>query len=406
MTDTALNTAKAGYLTQRLVSVAQEVIVTEPDCGTALGRKLTRANISSFDPGLSAVIRGRVLAADLKTPAGKVLFKKGHLLSGAEAKEADTHGVAEVEIRSVLTCQAVRGVCQLCYGTDPGRGQLVEIGEAVGIVAAQAIGEPGTQLTMRTKHSGGVDVGGDIVGGLPRVEEIFECRTPKHQAAVATTAGVVAAVKPSDKENIITILPAPTDKDKKSSAAEPVEYKVSLFRTALVKVGDRIAAGQILTDGPADLHELFRAAGKEVTEEYIIREISNIYELQGASITRKHIEVIIRQMFGRRRVKKSGRLPFEVGEIIDQANWLTAQQEIKKPVDVDAEAETMLFGISEVSLTSSSFLAAVSFQQATRILIKTALAGGLDGLRGLKENVIVGRLIPAGTGLKPDYAAS
>ncbi|MEK7209220.1 MAG: DNA-directed RNA polymerase subunit beta' [Patescibacteria group bacterium] len=407
LTDTALNTAKAGYLTQRLVSVAQEVIVTEHDCGGNSGRKLTRANISSFDPGLSVVIRGRVLTADLKTPTGKVLFKKGHLLSNAEAKEADVQSVTEAEIRSVLTCQAIRGVCQLCYGVDPGRGQLVEIGEAVGIVAAQAIGEPGTQLTMRTKHSGGVDVGGDIVGGLPRVEEIFECRTPKHQAAVASTAGVVAEVKQTDKENIIMILPTPADKDKKSpTATEPVEYKVSLFRTALVKVGDRVAPGQILTDGPADLHELFRAAGREITEEYIIREISNIYELQGASITRKHIEVIIRQMFSRRRIKKNDQTTFEVGEIVDQTNWLEANQEAKKHSGDGGEAEVMLFGISEVSLTSSSFLAAVSFQQATKILIKTALAGGLDRLRGLKENVIVGRLIPAGTGLKPDYAAS
>ncbi|MBI2097635.1 MAG: DNA-directed RNA polymerase subunit beta' [Candidatus Vogelbacteria bacterium] len=402
LTDTALNTAKAGYLTQRLVNVAQEVIVTEPDCGEKHGKKLTRANISSLDAGLANVIRGRVLAADIQLAGGETLFKKGRLLSNVEARQVEAAGVTEAVIRSILTCQSVRGVCQRCYGADPGRGTLVEIGEAVGIVAAQAIGEPGTQLTMRTKHSGGVDVGGDIVGGLPRVEEIFERRLPRHPAAVSVAAAVVAEVRQSDKENVIMVLP--DDRGKKAASQTPIEYKFSLFRTALVKGGDRVVAGQLLTDGPADLMELFRYAGKDATEEYIIGEINNIYELQGASITRKHLEVIIRQMFSRRRVKEIGGTPFEVGEIVEQSDLAEANQDaLKRGLD-RATAETMLLGISEVSLTASSFLAAVSFQQSTKMLIKTALRGGLDRLRGLKENVIVGRLIPAGTGLKSDYA--
>ncbi len=391
LTDTALNTAKAGYLTQRLVNVAQEVVITEADCGDKRGKKLTRANISSFDSGLTNIIRSRVLAADIPG-----LFKKGQLLSNAEAKQVEAAGVEAVVIRSVLTCQSRRGVCQRCYGVDPGRGTLVEIGEAVGIVAAQAIGEPGTQLTMRTKHSGGVDVGGDIVGGLPRVEEIFERRLPKHPAAVSTAAGVVAEVRQADKENIIVVIP--------EAKKEAIEYKFSLFRTALVKTGDHVAAGQILTDGPADLVELFRYGGQDATEEYIISEINNIYELQGASITRKHIEVIIRQMFSRWRIKEPGGSPFEIGEIVEQSDLIEANQEAAKRGLDRATAEMLLLGISEVSLTASSFLAAVSFQQTAKMLIKTALRGGLDRLRGLKENVIVGRLIPAGTGLKPDYA--
>ncbi|MBI2100831.1 MAG: DNA-directed RNA polymerase subunit beta' [Candidatus Vogelbacteria bacterium] len=402
LTDTALNTAKAGYLTQRLVNVAQEVIVTEADCGEKHGKKLTKINISSLEAGLANIIRGRVLAADIQPADGRVLFKKGHLLSNAEAKQVEAAGVMEVVIRSILTCQSVRGVCQRCYGVDPGRGILVEIGEAVGIVAAQAIGEPGTQLTMRTKHSGGVDVGGDIVGGLPRVEEIFERRLPKHPAVISVSAGVVAEVRQADKENIIVVLPA--GRGKKAANQTPLEYKFSLFHTALVKTGDQVAAGQLLTDGPADLLELFRYAGKDAAEEYIISEINNIYELQGASITRKHLEVIIRQMFSRQRIKEVGVTPFEVGEIVEQSDLAEANQEAAKRGLDRATAETMLLGISEVSLTASSFLAAVSFQQSTKMLIKTALRGGLDRLRGLKENVIVGRLIPAGTGLKADYA--
>jgi len=279
---------------------------------------------------------------------------------------------------------------------------LVEIGEAVGIVAAQAIGEPGTQLTMRTKHTGGVDVGGDIVGGLPRVEEIFERRTPHHQAVIATVDGVVLKVEKNNKENIISIQ-ARSEEKKKS---EPIEYPFVLFRTPLVKEGQEVVAGQFLTDGPANLNELFHYSGQAATEEYVISNVHNIYELQGASITRKHLEVIVRQMFSRFRVKESGDTELEVGELVGREelhriNSKVAESKSKTP----ARAEPLLLGISEVSLTANSFLAAVSFQQSTKILIKTALKGGVDHLRGLKENVIVGRLIPAGTGLKPDYAS-
>ncbi len=405
LVDTALNTAKAGYLTQRLVNVAQEVIVTQADCGEKTGKRLTLENVSNLETGLGSLLRGRVLAQELKNSEGKVMFKKGHLITALEAREINVANVTEAHIRTVLKCESVKGICQQCYGTDPGRGRLVEIGEAVGIVAAQAIGEPGTQLTMRTKHAGGVDVGGDIVGGLPRVEEVFERRIPKHGAIVSEVSGMVMEVKSSEKEQIITILAHAGSGTKKSSAkgGEAVEYKVPLSRSVLVKVGDPVSAGQIITDGSANLMALFKYAGRGITEEYIITEISNIYELQGASISRKHIEVIIRQMFSRYRIKSSGGTDFEPGDVIEH-EVLSLENAKAKKVDKEvAVGDPLLLGISDVSLTSSSFLAAVSFQQSTKMLIKTALRGGLDHLRGLKENVIVGRLIPAGTGLKSGY---
>ena len=405
LVDTALNTAKAGYLTQRLVNVAQEVIVTEKDCGDKQGKRLMPENVSNLETGIGSLIRGRVLAQDLKTATGVILFKKGHLVTATEAREIGNSTIEEAHVRTVLTCQSVRGICQQCYGTDPGRGRLVEIGEAVGIVSAQAIGEPGTQLTMRTKHAGGVDVGGDIVGGLPRVEEIFERRNPKRAAVVSEVTGLVSEIQTSEKEQAIIILIDRAENDKKSSKTthETVEYKVPLGRSILVKIGDSIIPGQILTDGSANLTTLFRYASRAATEEYIITEISNIYELQGASIARKHIEVIIRQMFSRYRIKTAGGTQFETGDVVEHELLMANNTRMKKANSEVATAEPLLLGISDVSLTSSSFLAAVSFQQSTKMLIKTALRGGLDCLHGLKENVIVGRLIPAGTGLKADY---
>ncbi len=413
LTDTALNTAKSGYLTRRLVYVAEDIIIHLADCGDSEGKLISTANISGFDRGIGHLIWGRVLAKELKAPAGETLYPKGQLLTLAEATRAEKAGVTEATVRTILTCRAPSGVCQQCYGFDLGRGGLVEIGEPVGIVAAQAIGEPGTQLTMRTKHAGGVDVGADIVGGLPRVDEIFERRQPKNQALLCEADGVVTEVRTDNHDRVITLalaVPKPKSKARQSAAAkaatgEALEYKVSPGRDILVKVGESVVRGQLLSSGPIDLQELFRFAGKDATEEYIIQEISKIYELQGESISRKHIEVIIRQMFSRRRVKTPGDTAFESGEIVENAQLLEVNEALKQAGGgVAATAEMVLLGVSEVSLNTSSFISAVSFAQSTKTLIKTAIRGGLDRLRGLKENVIVGRLIPAGTGLKKDYA--
>ncbi len=400
LTDTALNTAKAGYLTQRLVNVAQEVVVTIDDCGDTAGRTITKAHTSPLDPSIASLIRGRVLTKDVKDKDGKTMFKKGHLLSRDEAGRVAEAGVEAVAIRTLLTCAAPQGVCATCYGYDLGRGSRVKIGEAVGIVAAQAIGEPGTQLTMRTKHSGGVDVGGDIVGGLPRVEEIFERRAPKYPAIVSESDGVISSVVMGDKEIIVKAL---AEGRAGSKSGAEVEYAVPSFRNILVKEGDEVKRGQVLSDGPVNLQELFKHAGKEAVEEYIIRAINTIYELQSASISRKHLELIIRQMFSRCLVKDGGDTSLEAGEVVERVELLEVNKEAKERGGKEATAETLLLGILEVALSTSSFLAAVSFQQATKVLIRTAVKGGLDKLRGLKENVIIGRLIPAGTGLDPDY---
>ncbi len=400
LTDTALNTAKAGYLTRRLVYVAENMIVTEEDCGETEGQIVSTANLSGFDRSLSRLLWGRVLAKDLKSPEGNLLFRKGHLLTHPDVAKAEEQGVNEAQIRTVLTCQSTRGICQKCYGLDLGRRTLVGVGEPVGIVAAQAIGEPGTQLTMRTKHTGGVDVGGDIVGGLPRVEEIFERRRPQNPAIISQTDGLVSELNTLD--GLLVVTPNASSKQKGLTPA-PLSYRFPKHRTVFVKVGDEVTRGQLLTDGPADLQELFKFAGRPVTEEYIINEINKIYELQGAAIARKHIEIIIRQMFSRRRIKQAGDTTLDVGEIVEQATLHEALEVVKATKGEPAVADQVLLGISEVSLTTSSFISAVSFAQATKVLIRTAIRGGLDHLRGLKENVIIGRLIPAGTGLDSAY---
>ncbi len=397
LADTALNTAKAGYLTRRLVDVAQDAVVAEEDCGTKEGKFIKKESFSGIEVPISKAVRGRVLAADIKDEKGKVLFKRGHLVSKDDALLAEEMGVTEVEVRSPLTCKTSHGVCRVCYGLDMGRNKLVELGEAVGIVAAQAIGEPGTQLTMRTFHQGGV-AGVDITMGLPRVEEIFERRIPKNPAVIATISGEVIEIKEDGKEKIIKVLADPASV--KKGKTNEIEFVVPFRRTPLVKIGDKIEKGQIITDGSADLAELFKYAGKETTEEYIIKEINNVYELQGASISRKHIEIIIRQMFSRRKITSAGDSDFTNGDVVESAEFERENERIKDEGGEEAKGTPLIFGISEVSLSTKSWLSAASFQNTTRVLIATAVRGGTDTLRGLKENVIIGRLIPAGTGFR------
>ncbi|MEX0919077.1 MAG: DNA-directed RNA polymerase subunit beta' [Candidatus Paceibacterota bacterium] len=399
LADTALNTAKAGYLTRKLVDVSQDVVITEADCGDQDGKIINESHILGFDEGLANNIKGRIILSDITDDTGRVIFPKGHLLSKADALEVDRLGIKEVHLRTPMTCRSLRGLCQECYGADPGRGRLVKIGEPVGIVAAQAIGEPGTQLTMRTKHAGGVgSSGGDIVGGLPRVEEIFERRSPKSSAIICEYDGQVTEIKIEGSEYFLTVLIDPAAR-KKGSKKETVEYKAPTFRTLKVKNGEVVKKGQVLTDGSIDLVNYFKLAGRRLVEDYIIKEVNAIYELQGVSISRKHIEIIIRQMFSRRRIKDPGETKFNVNAIVDLSELTEENKRVKQAGGKEAEVTVALFGISEVALTTSSFLSAVSFQHSTRVLIETAIKGGVDKLRGLKENVIIGRLIPAGTGL-------
>ncbi|MCM2339443.1 MAG: DNA-directed RNA polymerase subunit beta' [Burkholderiales bacterium] len=394
--DTALNTAKAGYLTRRLVDVAQDVVITEEDCGTKDGKIVTRENISGIEIPLSKNIRGRVLAADLKDKDGKVVYKKGFLVTKEEAYNIEGMGFEEVYVRSPLTCRTAHGICQMCYGLDLGRNHLVDLGEAVGIIAAQAIGEPGTQLTLRTFHAGGV-AGTDITTGLPRIEEIFEKRIPKNPAIISHTDGEVFEIKDKDgKEKIIKVL----SDSKADGKANEMEYLVPFRRTPIVKVGQKVKKGELLTDGSADIAEIYKYGTKESVEEYIIREINKVYELQSASISRKHTEIIIRQMFSRRKIKDAGETNFSVGDIVENTAFIEENNRVAKINQTEAKAETIVLGITEVSLRTKSWLSAASFQNTNRVLIENAVKGGVDSLRGLKENVIIGRLIPAGTGFK------
>jgi len=396
LTDTALNTAKAGYLTRRLVDVSQDVVIIEENCGEKDGIHLTKENALGIEITLGRNVRGRILAKDVIGKDGKVVFKKGSLLGRDEAAVVEKSGATEAYVRSPLTCKTLRGVCQQCYGMDLGRGVLVAMGETVGIVAAQAIGEPGTQLTMRTFHAGG-GTGEDITMGLPRVEDIFERQTPKAQAVVAKIDGMVSGIKPGEKEDlIITVLGDAEGKKEKES--KEMDHSVSFRRTPIVKEGAQVKAGDLLTDGYADIDELFKFGGADRAQRYIISEINKIYETQGASISRKHIEVIVRQMFSRRKVRHVGDTRFSIGDIIEESELYEENAKTKEEGGEGATGEQLVLGITEVALTKESFLSAASFQNTSRVLIEAAVQGSTDRLYGLKENVILGRLIPAGTG--------
>ncbi|MCK5059792.1 MAG: DNA-directed RNA polymerase subunit beta' [Candidatus Pacebacteria bacterium] len=398
LTDTALNTAKAGYLTRKLFVVAQDVIVTEENCGTKEGVLVEKETASGMDLSIVGSIKGRFLAEDVKSEKGEILFKCDHYLTKNEAQTIETAGITSVRVRSPLTCKSLQGVCVKCYGADLGNNKPIAIGEAIGTIAAQAIGEPGTQLTMRTFHAGGTaSVGGDITAGLPRVEEVFEKRKPKNPAVICRLDGVVSEIKETGKDRIIVILPEGGSKGKKESE---VEYLVNRHRMILVKSGQVVKKGELLTDGSAMIEELFRYGGREAAERYIIREINKPYELQGESVSRKHIEVIIRQMFSRRKVKNAGGTALSAGDIVDTFVLFRENEKAKEVGEPEAKTVPVVMGITEVSLSKKSFLAAASFQHTTRVLIDSAIRGKEDELVGLMENVIIGRLIPAGTGIE------
>jgi DNA-directed RNA polymerase subunit beta' len=303
----------------------------------------------------------------------------------------------EVVVRSPMTCKTLRGVCQLCYGHDLSTGELVDVGEAVGVIAAQAIGEPGTQLTMRTFHTGGVAAaGGDITMGLPRVEEVFERRKPKIPASVARVSGVVSSIEKDGHEMVIQIIPEGGGK----SVKKDTEYRIHPARAITVKQGQAVEKGDFLTDGSADLQDLYTFAGRARTQEYVINEITRIYELQGVSISRKHLEIIVKQMFSRIKITATGDTSFTVGETVEDAAFELENRDAKDRNGTPAKGRTLILGIAEVSLSRASFLSSVSFQNTTRKLTEAAISGAVDPLVGLKENVIIGRLIPAGSGFE------
>jgi DNA-directed RNA polymerase subunit beta' len=396
LTDTALGTAKAGYLTRRLFDVAQDSIVTEKDCGTKRGVKINRISASGIQINYAETLRGRVVAEEVRDQDNTLLFKKGSYLSADDAEAIAASSVQSVVARSPMSCETRYGICQTCYGMDLTTQELIDLGEAVGTVAAQAIGEPGTQLTMRTFHAGGVaSVGGDITSGLPRVEEVFEKRSPKNPAVISKSDGIVSEIKEEGREKVIVVAPSAGQGKKDGSA---YAYLAPYPRVPLVKEGDTVAKGQILTDGSADLDDLFEYAGRAAVQEYIITEASKIYELQGAPVSRKHLEVVVKQMFSRVKITDAGDTDYSVGDVVEDWEFARAVKEMEEADKIVPKANETVLGIKESALSRRSFLSAASFEQTTKILINAALRGSVDRLRGLKENVILGRLIPSGTG--------
>src|SRR4051795_4971161 len=394
LADTALRTADSGYLTRRLVDVAQDVIIREPDCGTQEYIQLA-VRTATGDPNDNLV--GRIAPADI-TSGKTVLTKKGEEIDRAElARLAELYAAADgsptarpmIPVRSVLKCEATSGVCQACYGRSMATGQLAQIGDAVGIIAAQSIGEPGTQLTMRTFHTGGV-AGADITHGLPRVVELFEARKPKGLAKIAEVDGKVT-VEESDKALTVVI----TD-----DAGEEHRHTFPRRTRLFVEAGEKIEPGRQLNEGSLYPHDLLAIRGRTETEVYLVKEVQEVYKSQGVDINDKHIELIVRQMLKRVRIDQRGDAPFLPGQFVDRNDLQRLNAAVKKAKGTQADVEEIVLGITKASLNTDSFLSAASFQETTKVLTDAALEGKIDRLNGLKENVIIGKLIPAATGLK------
>jgi DNA-directed RNA polymerase subunit beta' len=466
LTDTALKTANAGYLTRRLVDVAQDVVITDADCGDVDGVILTHKECEEIGEPLLTRILGRVSVKDIKDPeTKKVIVKKGGAITSEHIKlfQAFAEPLHEAHVRTVMACKLRRGLCRACYGYDLAFNKMVNLGVAVGIVAAQSIGEPGTQLTMRTFHMGGV-AGADITQGLPRVEELFEARPPKHRAVISDVAGVVKIIQGerriietasgqkvvdtsgsgkvihvqfSQVQDMSYTLTSKDDKPKVKDGAKVqagdvlytkkdgtdilseykgtikaedrkitliyegpsvMEYPVQPGFQVFVKDGAEVVPGDQLTEGHLDLLQLFRLKGRGAVMRYLLREVLGIYASQGQKINGKHIEVIVRQMFSRSYVKDSGDTELLPGEVVERTRAEEENRNVTERGGRPAELEELFLGVTKVSLSTESFLSAASFQETARVLINAAVTGKVDRLEGLKENVIIGRLIPAGTG--------
>ena len=467
LTDTALKTANAGYLTRRLVDVAQDVVVSEEDCGDTQGVQLTQEECEDIGEPLLTRILGRVTMKDIKDPESKkVIVKKNGLITEdhVRAIQKFTEPLKEVQVRSLLTCKTGRGLCQYCYGYDLAHNKMVNVGTAVGIMAAQSIGEPGTQLTMRTFHMGGV-AGADITQGLPRIEELFEARPPKHRAVISDVAGK-ATISQGERRIIetasgqrvmdttsgqktividhVTIEEQVYSKDHADDTIKvkdgakvkkgdvlivrrkvtnevlaegsgtvkvdgdtvtliwegegKMEYLVPTGFQVLIKDGQEVQPGDQLTEGHLDLLQLFRLKGRDAVMRYLLREVLGIYASQGQKINAKHIELIVRQMFSRVYVKDAGETDLLPGEVVERVRANKENKEMREGKTKEAELEELFMGVTKVSLSTESFLSAASFQETAKVLINAAVTGKIDKLEGLKENVIIGRLIPAGTG--------
>ncbi|OGY47475.1 MAG: DNA-directed RNA polymerase subunit beta' [Candidatus Buchananbacteria bacterium RIFCSPHIGHO2_01_FULL_46_12] len=464
LSDTALRTANAGYLTRRLVDVSQDMVIAEIDCGDTAGTIITKKSSEAIGLNLIDRVKGRFIAEKIVDPkTKKILIEKDEIINSEKVALLKTLDLAEIKVRSLLSCQSKRGTCQRCYGWDLSANKPAQIGTAVGIMAAQSIGEPGTQLTMRTFHTGGV-AGLDITQGLPRVEEIFEARPPKNRAFISEVDGLVkleeikreaaninrfrtvkiihesleqdlyplaqggkkekARAKPAVKDNQrvkkgkLLFLDeagekvlakrdglAKLDKDKITVLVKEQkvqDYQISPEFHLLVKDGDLVVKGDPLTNGSLDLKQLYTLKGKDAVQRYIVDEIQSIYASQGQKLDSRHIELIVKQMFSRVLVKSPGDTELLASQRLEKSELDEANAQIKKKNGAEAVGEELLLGVSKVSLSTSSFLSAASFQETSRVLINAAVEGKIDYLRGLKENVIIGRLIPAGTGFKPE----
>ena len=395
-TDTALKTATAGYLTRRLVDVAQDLIIRDEDCGTEEGVTLVRKEGDAYGYAFGDRLYSRISAETIKIDR-KVVVEAGEMITRDIAKAIQDSDVPQMVVRSPIGCRSTSGICAKCYGLDLAKNKLVEIGTAVGIIAAQSIGEPGTQLTMRTFHVGGV-AGVDITHGLPRVEELFEARPPKGKAPLAKADGIVDSIEEKGLARIIKIKKS-GPKTKKSKVNDYDEYLVPSTVSILVKEGDEIKKGSPLTEGPLDLRELLAFRGLSAVEHYIINEVQKIYVPQGSSINDKHIEIIVRQMLSRIVVMDRGDSDFMPGDVVEKGQFIMSNRSINAKKGLISKGLLKVLGITRVALSSQSFLSAASFQETSRVLVSAAVEGKIDPLKGLKENVIIGKLIPAGTGL-------
>jgi DNA-directed RNA polymerase subunit beta' len=396
LADTALRTADSGYLTRRLVDVSQDVIIREKDCVHEEGAEIPGMWVKAFKDGaeviepLSERITGRFVAEPVIHPeTGETLVQVNQMISPSQAEYIESLGIEKVKIRNVLACKSKVGVCVRCYGANMASGNQVRIGESVGIIAAQSIGEPGTQLTMRTFHTGGI-AGDDITQGLPRVEELFEARKPKGLAIIAEFGGVVTITE-TKKKREVTI----TSND----TGETKAYLIPYGSRIKVLDGQVIEAGDELTEGSVNPHDILKIKGIRGVQDYMIQEVQRVYRLQGVDINDKHIEVIVRQMLKKVKIEENGDTTLLPGSLVDVLEFESVNKETEEQGLLPAEGKHVLLGITKASLATESFLSAASFQETTRVLTEAAIKGKMDPLIGLKENVIIGKLIPAGTGM-------